>query len=52
MQQQMIERERQREEAFKEYVKEKQQVDAMVGRLISEDLSNAEIQKQKQEQSR
>jgi hypothetical protein len=52
VQNQMIERERQREMAYEEYSKERAQVDATINRMVQEDLESLRIQKMKQEQSK
>ena len=40
-----------REEAYQEYIKEKEQVDAVVQRMIEEDNTMAKINQQKKEQA-
>ena len=52
VQQQMIDREMLREQAFEEYSKERQQVDAIIQRMINEDHEMLRLQRQKQEQSK
>ena len=52
VQAQMVERERLREDAYKEYVAERQQVDNVINRMIEEDLEMMRLQKTKQEQSK
>lgn len=52
VQQQMIEREKLREQAFLEYAKEREQVDAIINKMIDEDHEMMRINKMKQEQSK
>jgi hypothetical protein len=52
VQQQMIEREKLREQAYEEYVKERQQVDSIINKMIEEDHEMMRINKMKQEQSK
>ena len=40
----MVEREKLREEAYEEYVKEKSQVDAVIQKMIDEDMEMMRIQ--------
>lgn len=49
---QMIEREMLREQAYQEYAAERQQVDAIINRMIDEDHEMMRITKMKQEQSK
>lgn len=51
IQEQMVEREQLRAEAYQEYVKEKAQVDAVIQKMIDEDMEMMRIQQQKQEQA-
>ena len=52
VQDQMIEREKLREQAYQEYAAERQQVDAIINRMIEEDHELMRITKMKQEQSK
>ena len=52
VQEQMIEREKLREQAYQEYAAERQQVDAIINRMIDEDHEMMRITKMKQEQSK
>ena len=52
IQQQMIDREKLREQAYQEYAKERQQVDSIIQRMINEDHEMLRLQRQKQEQSK
>ena len=52
VQQQMIEREQQRQQAYEEYAKERGQVDAIIQRMINEDHEMLRLQRAKQEQSK
>ena len=52
VQEQMIQREKLREDAYAEYSKERQQVDNVVNKMIEEDLEMRRLQKIKQEQSK
>ena len=45
----MVERERMRQEAYQEYMKERGQVDLTVEKMINEDLEAMRINKMKQE---
>lgn len=45
----MIERERLREQAYQEYAKEREQVDAIINKMIDEDHEMMRINKMKQE---
>jgi len=47
VQQQMIERERLREQAYEEYVTERKQVDAIINKMIDEDHEMLRINKMK-----
>lgn len=47
----MVEREKLRAEAYQEYIKEKSQVDAVIQKMIDEDMEMMHIQQQKQEQA-
>ena len=47
----MVEREKLRAEAYQEYLKEKSQVDAVIQKMIDEDMEMMRIQQQKQEQA-
>lgn len=49
VQEQMIEREKLREQAYQEYAAERQQVDAIINRMIDEDHEMMRITKMKQE---
>lgn len=49
VQEQMIEREKLREAAFAEYAVERQQVDEIINKMISEDHEMMRINKMKQE---
>jgi hypothetical protein len=49
---QMVEREQQREMAYKEYVTEREMVDSVIQKMISEDHEMMGINKMKQEQSK
>ena len=49
---QMVERERLREEAFKEYCKEREMVDNIIQKMIQEDHELVRINKMKQDQSK
>lgn len=49
---QMQEREKLREMAYQEYVKEREQVDAIINKMIDEDHEMIRINKIKQEQSK
>lgn len=40
----MVEREKLREEAYEEYIKEKSQVDAVIQKMIDEDMEMMRIQ--------
>lgn len=48
----MIEREKLREQAYLEYAKEREQVDAIINKMIDEDHEMLRINKMKQEQSK
>lgn len=48
----MIERERLREEAHNEYMRERSQVDAIINKMIEEDHEMMRINRMKQEQSK
>jgi hypothetical protein len=52
IQHQMFEREKLRDEAQKEYLKERDQVDTIINKMIQEDHEMMRIQKMKQEQSK
>ena len=52
IQQQMINREQLREEALQEYMKERDNVDAIINKMIEEDHEMIRINKMKQEQSK
>ena len=52
VQNQMIEREKLREQAYLEYAKEREQVDAIINKMIDEDHEMMRINKMKQEQSK
>lgn len=52
VQQQMIEREKLREQAYQEYAREREQVDAIINKMIDEDHEMMRINKMKQEQSK
>ena len=49
LQQQMIEREERRDQAYQEYSKEKEGVDDTVNRMIAEDQEALRLQRVKQE---
>ena len=52
LQNQMQIKEQQRYEAYQEYLKEKDQVDRVVQRMINEDVQHMQMTKQKQEQAK
>lgn len=52
MQQQMIDREQLREQAYQEYARERTQVDATIQRMIDEDHESIRLTRMKQEQSK
>lgn len=52
VQNQMIERERLREEAHNEYLRERSQVDGIINKMIEEDHEMMRINRMKQEQSK
>ena len=52
VQDQMIEREKLREQAYQEYAAERSQVDSIINRMIEEDHELMRITKMKQEQSK
>ena len=52
LQKQMIERERLKEEAMREYEKEKANVEAVIQQMISEDMQMAQLTKSKQDQAK
>lgn len=52
VQEQMIDRERLREQAYQEYASERSQVDSIINRMIDEDHEMMRITKMKQEQSK
>lgn len=52
VQEQMIEREKLREQAYQEYAAERGQVDAIINRMIDEDHEMMRITKMKVEQSK
>jgi hypothetical protein len=52
VQQQMIEREQLREQAYEEYARERAQVDAIINRMIEEDHESIRLNRMKQEQSK
>lgn len=52
IQNQMQEKEQQRQEAYQEYLREKEQVDRIVQRMIDEDLQYMQMTKQKQDQAK
>jgi hypothetical protein len=52
VQAQMMERERLKEEAYQEYVREREQVDQIVSKMIQEDMEMMKLSKIKQEQSK
>lgn len=51
IQKQLQEQEQRREEAYQEYQREREMVDNIIKRMVSEDLENMKLQRQKKEQS-
>lgn len=52
IQEQLMEMQRKKEEAFQEYAREREMVDGIIQRMIQEDMENLQLHKQKQEQSK
>ena len=52
VQSQMVEREKLRDQAYQEYVKEREMVDQIINKMIQEDHEMMKINKMKQEQSK
>ena len=48
----MMEKQKQKDEAYQEYLKEKEQVDRVIQRMIAEDMAAAEAVRQKQSQAK